>query len=81
MVWLLLTSSVLGVCISMHRLETLGNFVQAEMADQVECELIVTYLLLVYLHKLCTYNCMYLVFNKLMFAQGHVVHLTMAGWF
>ena len=60
-VWLLLASSVLGVCISMHRLETL-NFVEAEMADHVECELIaiVTYFVTgIYLHKLCPYNCMY----------------------
>ena len=43
MVWLLLASSVLGVCISMHRLETLRKFVQAAMADRVKRELIVTY--------------------------------------
>ena len=77
MVWLLLASSVLGVCLSMHRLETL-KFVEAEMADHVECELIVTDI--PSQSYICPYNCMYLVFNNLMFAQGHVVHLTMAGW-
>ena len=66
----------------MHRLETL-KFVQEEMGDQVQCELIASYLFCYWytFTKLCPYNCMYLVFNKLMFAQGHVVHLTMAGWF
>ena len=66
----------------MHRLETL-KFVEAEMADHVEpCELIASYLFCYwYIPSQIMSIQLYVLKLVLIFVQGHMVHLTMAGWF